>query len=171
MGLHNASTSPTKPAGFCQFYKIIKMIIKSIKVSVEWKFYTRLIGPGPDLADSWLGPVTARERERQPPSAASRPLLSISETKLGTEWNDTNVSITRLWSLTLCNTRSTAKWRTRPGSGLAQGPVSESWIGKLCFDNLIDGKTYLQHNLGSIKNKLRIKIFDAHETFVKYFYD
>ena len=37
-----------------------------------------------------------RERERQPPSAASRPLLSISETKLGTEWNDTNVAITRL---------------------------------------------------------------------------
>ena len=29
---------PTKPAGFCQFYKIIKMIIKSIKVFVEWKF-------------------------------------------------------------------------------------------------------------------------------------
>ena len=43
------------------------MIIKSIKVFVEWKFYTRLNGPGPDLADSWLEPVTPeRERETAP---------------------------------------------------------------------------------------------------------
>ena len=35
-----------KPAGFCQFYKIIKMIIKSIKVFVEWKFIPASSGLG-----------------------------------------------------------------------------------------------------------------------------
>ena len=31
--------------GFCQFYKIIKMIIKSIKVFVEWNFIPASSGP------------------------------------------------------------------------------------------------------------------------------
>ena len=154
---HAPAPGPTKPAGFCQFYKIIKMIIKSIKVFVEWKFIpgssglagfgglligARVTGERPETAPQW-GDQRTTERSIQERDKAGFWYQRVNHSDL----------ISDFW-ITL---ESTAKRRTAQAQ--LQRPVfGESWIGKLCFDNLIDGKTYLQHNLGSIKNKSRIKI-------------
>ena len=115
-GMRRPAPGPTKPAGFCQFYKIIKMIIKSIKVFVEWKFIpgssglagfgglligAGVTGEGQETAPLWGDQRTTEEHPRERQSWILIPTCQ----SLGFD----------LWLLN--NTRVNGKTKNRPGSG------------------------------------------------------
>ena len=121
-GMRRPAPGPTKPAGFCQFYKIIKMIIKSIKVFVEWKFIpasSGLAGFGGLLIGAW---VTGEGPDRDsPPVRRPAHYWGASERdKAGFWYQRVNHSdlISDFW-ITL---KSTAKRRT------AQALAASLWL-------------------------------------------
>ena len=154
MKLLNATS--TKPAGFCQFYKIIKMMIESIKVFVEWKF----------LSDRSLG-LISRIRQTCWLAAGGRgwqwcqwhgdsPQWDIEHTSdLATCRDKDQGMISTCQSLNidlwLCNTQRQNEEPPWPclSSNTRWWKFDQETIHLIIWS--MGKRTYLQHNLESIK--------------------